>query len=69
LHTFRTTAATILDKAALSAHVCLARRAAGDTAALALDSALRDDAPEGAKAWQKDGIGRKDDEASGQDGL
>ncbi len=61
-HTFRKTAATILDEAALSARliadqlgharpsmtqdVYLARRAAGDAAARALDAALRPDAPE-----------------------
>ena len=61
-HTFRKTAATILDEAALSARliadqlgharpsmtqdVYLARRAVGDAAAQALDAALRPDAPE-----------------------
>jgi hypothetical protein len=67
-HTFRKTAATILDEAALSAQliadqlgharpsmtqdVYLARRAVGD-AAQALHAALTPDAPERCKAWHR----------------
>jgi hypothetical protein len=49
--------------------VYLARRAAGDAAALALDTVLRADAPGGPQAWQKHGISRNDNEARDQSGL
>ena len=72
-HAFRKTAATIRDEAALSARliedqlgharpampqdVYLARRAAGDDVAVALDRALRGDAPDArknmARAWRR----------------
>ena len=74
-HTFRKTAATILDEAALSARliadqlgharpsmtqdVYLGRRAGDDQAARALDRALRGAALQDRKAWQKHGVAGK----------
>src|SRR3954468_4291709 len=70
-HTFRKTAATILDEAALSArlvadqlghsrpsmtqHVYLSRRAVDSQAALALEAALWDMTPASEKGWQRCG--------------
>ena len=74
-HTFRKTAATILDEAALSARliadqfgharpsmtqdVYLGRRAGDDQAAKALERALRGCGHQGRKGWQKGGVAGK----------